>query len=50
MCMMVFEVQGKTDNYVQLAQDGQGVKFLGKLDTTRNRLRVLRNLSTVLYV
>jgi hypothetical protein len=28
---MVFEVQGKTDNYVQLQKDGNGVEFLGKL-------------------
>ena len=26
---MVFEVQGKTEQYVQLEQDGQGIEFLG---------------------
>ena len=30
MCEMIFEVQGKTDNYVQLEKDGKGIKFLGK--------------------
>lgn len=30
MCEMVFEVQGKTDNYVRLAKDGvRGIEFLG---------------------
>ena len=32
MCAMVFEFQGKTENYVRLKKDGGGVKFLG----TRN--------------
>ena len=27
---MVFEVQGKTEKYVKLLKDGDGVKFLGK--------------------
>ena len=27
---MIFEVQGKTDNYVRLEKDGKGIKFLGK--------------------
>jgi hypothetical protein len=31
MCMMVFAVQGKTDDYVQLIQDGDGIEFLGTL-------------------
>ena len=31
MCKMVFEVQGKTDNYVRLVRDGKGIEFLGKL-------------------
>ena len=30
MCEMVFEVQGKTDKYVKLVKDGEGVEFLGK--------------------
>lgn len=30
MCKMVFEVQGKTDNYVRLVKDGKGIEFLGK--------------------
>ena len=30
MCQMVFEVQGKTENYVKLARDFQGIEFLGK--------------------
>ena len=30
MCEMIFEVQGKTDNYVQFEKDGKGIKFLGK--------------------
>ena len=30
MCEMIFEVQGKTDNYVRLEKDGTGIKFLGK--------------------
>lgn len=25
---MIFEVQGKTDNYVELVKDGDGVEFL----------------------
>ena len=29
MCEMIFEVQGKTDNYVRLQKDGIGIKFLG---------------------
>ena len=29
MCTMVFEVQGKTDDYVQLKMDHQGVEFTG---------------------
>ena len=29
MCEMIFEVQGKTDNYVRLKRDGTGIKFLG---------------------
>ena len=32
MCAMMFEFQGKTENYVRLKKDGDGVKFLG----TRN--------------
>lgn len=36
MCMMVFEVQGKTDNYVKLVKDGQGVEFLCKYHTFQN--------------
>ncbi len=28
MCQMIFEVQGKTDNYIRLAKDGNGVEFL----------------------
>ena len=27
-CEMLFEVLGKTDNYVQLVKDGNGVEFL----------------------
>ena len=29
MCQMEFEVQGKTDDYVRLERDGQGIEFLG---------------------
>ena len=29
MCAMVFEVQGKTDQYVKLSRDGAGIEFLG---------------------
>ena len=28
MCVMIFEVKGKTDDYVQLKKDGYGVEFL----------------------
>ena len=28
---MVFEVQGKTEKYVKLMKDGDGVEFLGKI-------------------
>ena len=31
MCQMIFEIQGKTDNYVRLVQDGtegEAIKFL----------------------
>ena len=42
---MVFEVQGKTEKYVKLLKDGDGVKFLGKysMDSTirLGRLRLL---------
>ena len=36
MCEMIFEVQGKTDDYVRLAKDGDGIKFLGKNFTKSN--------------
>eukprot|EP00094_Tigriopus_californicus_P006421 TCALIF_06184-PA protein Name:"Similar to GLRB Glycine receptor subunit beta (Homo sapiens)" AED:0.20 eAED:0.20 QI:0/1/0.66/1/1/1/6/0/430 len=29
MCQMIFEVQGKTDDYVRLVKDGKGIEFLG---------------------
>jgi len=29
-CKMVFEVQGKTDQFVQLKKDERGIQFLGK--------------------
>ena len=29
MCTMVFQVQGKTDNYVRLKIDGKGISFMG---------------------
>ena len=29
MCAMVFQVQGKTVNYVRLEQDGEGIEFMG---------------------
>lgn len=31
MCEMQFQVQGKTDDYVRLAKDFDGVEFLGLL-------------------
>ena len=31
MCEMIFEVQGKTDNYVRIEQDAMGIEFLGIL-------------------
>ena len=31
MCTMVFEVQGKTDDYILLKQDFDGVEFMGKI-------------------
>ena len=34
MCEMIFEVQGKTDNYVRLKKDGTGIKFLGNNNST----------------
>ena len=30
MCTMIFEVQGKTDDYVKLEKDGAGIEFLGE--------------------
>jgi hypothetical protein len=47
MCAMVFQVQGKTYEYVQLVQDGDGITFVGRLfcqfNVSANRvcLRVL---------
>ena len=29
MCGMIFEVEGKTDQYVKLSRDGAGIEFLG---------------------
>ena len=34
MCVMVFEVKGKTDDYIQLKKDGYGVEFLCKYLTS----------------
>ena len=31
MCEMRFEVQGKTDDYIRLEKDFDGVEFLGLL-------------------
>ena len=31
MCKMVFQVQGKTENYVRLKIDEPGISFKGKL-------------------
>ena len=28
MCEMIFEVQGKTDNYIRFVKDGEGIEFL----------------------
>ena len=39
MCAMVFQVQGMTDDYVNLAQDGDGIDFLGEItfcETSKN--------------
>lgn len=30
MCRMVFQVQGKTDKYVKIEQDFDGIEFLGE--------------------
>ena len=30
MCNMIFEVQGKTDDYVKIEKDGSGIEFLGE--------------------
>ncbi len=32
---MVFEVQGKTDQFIQLKKDERGIQFLGKTLMTR---------------
>ena len=42
MCEMIFEVQGKTDNYVRLKKDGIGIKFLGN-----NNLRQVPNIKII---
>jgi hypothetical protein len=31
MCQMIFEMQGKTDNYVRFVKDGEGIEFLGNI-------------------
>ena len=31
MCVMYFEIKGKTDDYIQLQKDGYGVEFLCEL-------------------
>ena len=43
MCEMIFEVQGKTDNYVRLKKDGIGIKFLGN-----NNLRQVPNIKIII--
>ena len=30
MCQMIFEIQGKTDNYVRFVKDGEGIEFRSK--------------------
>ena len=30
MCEMIFEIQGKTDNYVRFIKDGEGIEFRSK--------------------
>ena len=30
MCQMIFEIQGKTDNYVRFVRDGDGIEFRSK--------------------
>ena len=40
MCTMVFEVQGKTDEYIVLKQDYDGVKYLGRLTVGNLKLSV----------
>ena len=45
MCEMIFEVQGKTDNYVRLKKDGIGIKFLGN-----NNLRQVPNIKIILLM
>ena len=42
---MIFEVQGKTDNYVRLKKDGIGIKFLGN-----NNLRQVPYINIILSV
>ena len=34
MCNMIFEVQGKTDDYVKIEKDGSGIEFLGERERT----------------
>ena len=41
---MIFEVQGKTDNYVRLKKDGIGIKFLGN-----NNLRQVPYINIIYY-
>ena len=41
---MIFEVQGKTDDYVRLAKDGTGIKFLGKDFTESNNDELFKKI------
>ncbi len=38
MCKMVFSIEGKTENYVKLQKDGNGIEFLGECEWTSRRI------------
>ena len=59
MCELVFEVQGKTENYVRLKKDGHGIKFLGNnfyldylylINKVHHRLYIVVNDNFILII
>lgn len=42
MCAMVFQVQGRTQDYVYIEQDGAGIEFLGEKDLVEYEIQLER--------